>query len=124
MGNFSELIDLKKIQLKTVLKECSIIANPYLLDILLNNVIHNAIKHNFEGGSLFLCLKNNKLILINSGVSLYKNANQYFNRFEKGNQKSPSTGLGLAIVKEICKKENFNITYKNNQQEHKVEILF
>lgn len=81
MGNFSELIDLKKIQLKTVLKECSIIANPYLLDILLNNVIHNAIKHNFEGGSLFLCLKNNKLILINSGVSLYKNANQYFNRF-------------------------------------------
>jgi signal transduction histidine kinase len=124
LNEFSEMIDLKKIILHKKLTEFSIIANPYLIDLLLKNIIQNAIKHNYVGGKLSIVSEPKRLLIINDGEAIDVEASQYFQRFKKGSQKLQSTGLGLAIVKRICEVENFEISYINSCEEHRIEIFF
>lgn len=121
---FSEMLSLKQINLTTDLIAFTIKSNPYLVDVLLRNLIQNAIKHNFIGGSITIQCTPSKMIIINDGDVLEFAAENYFERFKKGNQKLQSTGLGLAVVKQITEVERFKISYTNIGTTHKIEIVF
>jgi len=74
--------------------------NPELGNILINNLLKNAIFHGPKGGSLKILIADHGISIQNSGKAPL-DAGQIFERFYKNGQNVHSTGLGLAIVKSI-----------------------
>ena len=119
VNNFADLIEVKNIKLKLNLKdELQITINPTLAEILLSNLVQNAIRHNVNGGIINIDLMQNKLIISNSGEALTINSNELFTRFKKNDASKDSLGLGLAIVKSICNIYQLNIVYSYSNQLH------
>jgi signal transduction histidine kinase len=97
--------------------------NGYLADILLNNLLINAIRHNQDGGELTIRLRENSLRITNSGPALSFDPATIFDRFVKGGH-SGGTGLGLAIVRQICDNYHFPVSYGYVDQRHTIDIHF
>lgn len=122
---YEELITAKQISLiKDIEKIDPLIMNETMADMLISNLITNAIKHNVEKGTINIVLKENKLVVSNTGIPLVTSTNELFERFKKDNVNSESLGLGLSIVKKICERYNFNIKYTSIIQLHKMTIHF
>lgn len=103
----------------------SLVANPSLIEILLNNLIKNAIIHNVSGGYIHVILTARQLIIENSGPLLDILPELLFERFRKGNDKvKHSSGLGLALVKHICDIYQYQISYTYANQVHRLEVIF
>jgi signal transduction histidine kinase len=111
LENFSDMIAHKHLNVVKELEPVKINIHPSLADILLSNLIGNAIKHNIEGGTLKIELTTNKLTISNSGKPLSMPPEELFQRFRKADGASESLGLGLAIVKEICNVNGYSINY-------------
>jgi signal transduction histidine kinase len=120
---FQELILTKDLQVHESLGEKQITASKYLMDILLNNLFSNAIRHNNQHGRLVISLTPDKLIFQNTGPEKPLNNENLFERFQKG-QKSEGTGLGLTIVKNICTLYHWDISYSFEDGMHGFEIRF
>lgn len=119
VNNFADLIEVKNIKLNLNLKEdLQITINPTLAEILLSNLVQNAIRHNVNRGIMNIELIQNKLIISNSGEALTINSNELFTRFKKNDSSKDSLGLGLAIVKSICNIYQLNIDYSYSNQLH------
>lgn len=97
--------------------------NSYLADILLNNLLTNAIRHNHDGGDLTIRLRERNLQIANSGPELSFDPSTIFDRFVKGAH-SGGTGLGLAIVRQICDNYAFGLSYDYVEQRHTIDIQF
>ncbi|MEP5105501.1 MAG: HAMP domain-containing sensor histidine kinase, partial [Ekhidna sp.] len=125
LQEFKELIELKSIT-KTVQIEKGVIvsADKVLIELMLTNLINNAIRHNMEGGELKLILTNSELTICNSGPKLSLPSEDLFLRFKKSNQSAQSLGLGLAIVKSICNFYGYSISYENKDEKHTIYIHF
>ncbi len=103
----------------------SLVANPALIEILLNNLIKNAIIHNIFNGYIHIILTGRQLIIENTGPVLDIPPALLFERFRKGNdQAKHSSGLGLALVKHICDIYQYKISYTYNDQIHRLEVTF
>jgi signal transduction histidine kinase len=118
-----DLINTRFLRLDKKLQPVTIKMNNYLADILLNNLISNAIRHNEDGGTIDIFLNDEKLIISNSGPLLNFDSAQLFDRFKKADR-SEGSGLGLAIVKQICDNYQFKISYFFKNDLHNFEILF
>jgi signal transduction histidine kinase len=118
-----DLVRERALVVRTDLDRGSVPMNAYLADILLNNLIVNAIRHNISGGSLDIRLRGEGLSIRNTGPVLQFEASVIFDRFVKGGQ-SEGTGLGLAIVKQICDNYGFGVAYGYTDGLHSVEIRF
>jgi len=112
-----ELIDFKKIKITLQLEHTVIVKlNPYLAEILINNLIGNAIKHNIEGGQIIITSTPHQLVFSNFGNPLIISPDKLFQRFSKYNSGNDSTGLGLSIASEICAKSNLKLEYNYNYE--------
>lgn len=120
---FQELSLAKEIQVTFDLEARNIMASKYLMDILFNNLLSNAIRHNISQGKLNILLSKNRLLIQNTGFEKALDASAIFERFQKGN-KSEGTGLGLTIVKNICGLYNWQIDYSFDGYWHTFEIVF
>jgi signal transduction histidine kinase len=98
--------------------------NAYLLELLINNVLGNAIKYNLAHGYIKINLQHTTLKIRNLGKPLSKPVEQLFMRFQKDSTNKESIGLGLAIVKEICDSYGFKIRYLNQNESHEISINF
>lgn len=121
---FDELIKHKHISVETKLEPLTIQTHFMLADILVSNLIGNAIKHNVDGGKLSIEIKGKQLVIRNSGNPLSIAPSQLFQRFRKANPASDSLGLGLAIVKEICAVYHFALEYNYENKAHIISIRF
>ena len=122
---FQELFKMKDIALEKVIAEkIEVQLNPALADILLNNLISNAIRHNHQHGRVVVTLAAATLIIQNTGKPPHLPTGQLFQRFKKDNQSADSIGLGLAIVKQICDLNGFRVSYQYQDGWHKLEVLF
>jgi signal transduction histidine kinase len=125
LETFEEFIDHKNISIATDLDNSSeIIMNQTLAEILITNLVNNAIKHNIEGGFIKINLTQTSLSIINSGNRLDENPDELFSRFKKMSKRSDSIGLGLAIVKKICDFYQVKIVYRYYEMEHSVLLNF
>lgn len=125
LKEFQELIQLKSIKLNSDIEEgVNILADHVLIELLLTNLINNAIRHNWEGGDINLTLTTKRLIVENTGPKLQIPSDQLFRRFKKSNQSETSMGLGLAIVKKICDFYDYEIQYVNTTEIHTIQIDF
>ena len=123
--SFDELIQMKSLTLK-----CHIEDNVYihlhssLADLLLTNLVSNAIRHNIPGGTIRVSLTKTGLVIANSGLTPQVPVTELFERFKKGDPASDSIGIGLAIVRQICELMNFNIIYEYAASQHTIAISF
>jgi signal transduction histidine kinase len=123
--NFQELIELKDITLVQDLSEEVLIRiDPLVADMLVANLLKNAIKHNFEQGLIRIQLNKKQFIIANTGCPPKVDTETLFHRFQKNNPSSDSLGLGLAIVKKICDVNEFQIHYTFENDLHSIVVDF
>ena len=104
--------------------EVTISMNPYLAEILLVNLIKNALRHNISGGELNIELTNQHLKIANSGPALKIDPETMFKRFHTSSSSSESLGLGLSIVQKICTVYGFNVNYSYQNNLHVMQVDF
>lgn len=122
---FEELIEMKAITLRQEIEDdVKLSIHPVLADILLSNMMSNAIRHNYQEGSIAVKLTRHELLICNTGEPLKIPASEIFKRFKKNIQSADSVGLGLAIVKQICALNDIGIDYSFEQSEHRFRLQF
>ncbi len=99
-------------------------ANRSLIEILITNLVKNAIEHNIDGGKIKLHLSPSSITIENTGPPLQAGTQELFERFKKGSYQSKTTGLGLAMVKQICTLYHYSVNYVYTDGWHKVAIRF
>ncbi len=125
LASYKELVEMKSLSLsKNVAKQVYVQLHPMLGDLLLNNLISNAIRHNVPNGTIDVQLTHGLLLIKNNGIEPSVPTEELFQRFKKSDQCSKSIGIGLAIVKQICDIHQFAITYSYSKGFHSVEIQF
>lgn len=111
---FEPLFKAKNIQVNfTSVSDFSVKMNMHLAEILINNLLSNAVNHNINNGSISITADQQVMTICNTGAANELNVETIFNRFVKGNSKS--YGLGLAIVKQICDTHQLEIHYAKNE---------
>lgn len=111
LQQFQEIVMDKRIEIFTEIDDLEVVASKYLIDILVNNLFSNAIRHNQMPGLINIKLTNGVLEFQNSGNGNPLEQNLIFKRFYKG-KSSEGTGLGLAVIKNICIHYNYKIGYQ------------
>lgn len=124
---FEPFIKSKQLTLEVKIEpEIIVKSNSSLLDVLLSNLLNNAIKHNIPHGSMSIGLTKNALVVSNSGLPLEIEPETLFNRFQKASSKSTSSiglGLGLAISKKVCEAMNWDISYSYSNGIHTLKAI-
>ncbi len=92
--------------------ELTAAASKTLMEILLGNLIGNAIRHNVAQGKIMIRIKANELEISNSGKQTSLNEKNLFRRFQKESADSNSIGLGLEIVKKITELYGYQLNYR------------
>ncbi len=125
LENFEDQIRKKQITVRVDLSEASAIrSNLNLLHILIGNLVKNAVFHNIENGSITITLKENALIIRNTGLKSQIDTDDFFQRFVSLKKSKDSIGLGLAIVKQICLFLEYEITYQTEDDIHEIRVKF
>lgn len=119
-----DFIEAKQIVIhKEYNKNINIEVNQYLLTILLNNLLINAIKYNPEtGGSIKITIEDNTFTVENLSTVDKINREYLFERFNKTST-SGSLGLGLSLIKKIVDFYNWQISYSYKDNIHKFKIF-
>ncbi len=99
-------------------------ANASLIEVLVNNLLRNAIMHNIPGGYIHIGLTRTELNIENTGPILEGDPQRLFERFEKGRDDARTTGLGLALVRQICRLYHFEVIYHYRDGVHRIQIIF
>jgi signal transduction histidine kinase len=120
---FQELISAKELTVIETIEMRKVMVSKYLIDILLNNLFSNAIRHNINNGKVTINLTDAHLVFQNTGSNHALNAGTLFERFQKG-KKSEGVGLGLTIVKNICSVYSWHINYSFENSLHTFQIVF
>lgn len=145
LASFEELIQMKSLRLRTDIEENVYLPlHPSLADLLLSNLVSNAIRHNSppvggsdagmeaagpngEGGAeglIRVVLSREGMVIANTGREPRVPTAELFERFKKGNPGSDSIGIGLAIVRQIVELNDFDILYEFADGWHMVAISF
>jgi signal transduction histidine kinase len=112
ISDFSDYSEFQKIEI-TYLKEDAWVykMNKELAEILVMNLVKNAIIHNQHGGELIIRLTSTYFTVENTSDGPMIAADKLFMRFNKNSNRKGSTGLGLAIVKAIADVFGLSISY-------------
>ena len=113
-----EHFEQKNISVKTKISDnVKVNGNIGLTEVLINNLIINAIRHTSINGSILIRLSQSEFEVSNSGTGKL-NGDLLFKRFSRFSKDNNGSGLGLAIVKEICKSQNWTIDYRFENNNH------
>lgn len=124
MKLFDEFIRDKKLTVEEDYKDDWMIKlHPLLSDSLVSNLLGNAVKYNYSGGTISVLINNKKMQVSNTSNLPPIDPDQLFKRFNKNNFVSDnSTGLGLAIVKKICDTHGLHIRYYAEEGVHSFTV--
>jgi signal transduction histidine kinase len=85
--------------------------NSTLAEVLLSNLVRNAIKHNIPGGNFEIKITGQNIRFLNTGKEIQSSPESLFERFAKFSENPDSIGLGLSIVKSICDYSGLKVDY-------------
>lgn len=120
---FEEIFADKELQINTSLNHKEIIASSYLIEILLSNLLTNAVRHNYAMGKIGISLTDEKLEIKNTGDPAPLQAEKIFTRFHKSSG-SEGSGLGLTISRQICENFDFSLRYSFSEPYHIFTVMF
>lgn len=125
LGLLDELVRDKQLTVEKQLSGPATWALPAALaDILISNLLGNAIRYNYPGGKIALHLDDQQFIISNTSEWPAIPDKRLFQRFKKAALLNDnSNGLGLAIVKRICDSCNLPITYQFKNGIHTFTIF-
>jgi signal transduction histidine kinase len=125
LENYKEIMELKKIRVEFEAKDEGIIEmNDVLAEVLISNLLGNAVRFNVDNGFIKCKIDDKFLIISNSGLPLKVNPEDLFKRFYKGSDNPQSVGLGLSIVKKITDGYGMNIIYTNDNTIHEIKLQY
>lgn len=90
---------------------CLLRLHPLLAEVLVSNLVRNAVQHNIPAGTVNVVLGADGFMVVNTGPALATDPGKLFERFAKDDPASNSTGLGLSMVKEIADQNRLLLTY-------------
>lgn len=106
--SFEEIVEDKKLIIDVDLDEITVKSDSALLEIVWNNLISNAIKYTYSGGTISVKLKkeNGKIMVSvsDNGCGMSKETLEHcFEKFYQGDSShsQEGNGLGLALVKQV-----------------------
>lgn len=112
---FTPLASKKSIDIKLQLEPFEYKINKDDFKRLFNNLISNAIKYNKMAGTIEITLKNNELIIKDTGIGISKDKlKDIYKRYYRATNEQGGFGIGLSIVNQIC--NNYNIKIEVNSQ--------
>lgn len=123
MAEFEDIAEFKQIKMKLVQKDqLHVHMDGALANIVVSNLLRNALFHNGEGGEVNIDITNKMLTVSNTSAHGALDADLVFSRFYKSDTASKGTGLGLAIVQAICHLYGFVIIYRYENNQHSFQI--
>ena len=123
LNDFQELLTAKNLKIHALLQDTEIIMNKDLLDVLLNNLLGNAIRHNHTGGEIWVNLQQGLLTIANTGSNPALEPDEIFQRFHKSSD-SEGAGLGLTLSRQICENYHFKLSYAYIEKKHTFTVYF
>ena len=125
LENYEDFILQKELTVTKKLNPDTILStNSTLIDMLVSNLLSNAIRHNVDKGSINIELQPQYFFISNTGSELKIDPKNLFNRFKKESSSPDSSGLGLAIVKKICDISEWKIDYTYVDEQHQIMVRF
>jgi signal transduction histidine kinase len=124
LNNFQQHYDIFPKLTANIKNSVNVEANRSLIEILMSNLLNNAILHNKTEGEINIVLEPTFFLIENTGLPLEANPEELFERFKKGSHQTKTTGLGLALVKQICLLYQYKISYEYQDGWHKVKVIF
>ncbi len=85
--------------------------DPMLIDVLLVNLIKNAVTHNIEDGLVNIEVSRDEMLISNSGQNDDLSGLDIFERYKKTGKSDGTFGLGLSLAKNICNLYNLKLVY-------------
>jgi signal transduction histidine kinase len=119
-----DFTEFKQVTVISDASSCLVNMNRELADIMISNLIKNAINHNVPGGKVLLTVTPNQLRVANTGRNLQLPSEKIFKRFYKESDSPNSTGLGLAIVHSVADYYGFEVTYSYVDFMHVFDVNF
>ena len=118
IDTLQEHIEQKNISVQEkIVDNVQVNGNSILTEILINNLIINAIRHTTPGGSISIQLAGSSFEVSNSGTEKL-NMDLLFKRFSKLSTDNSGSGLGLSIIQEICRFHHWTISYRFENNHH------
>jgi two-component system OmpR family sensor kinase len=115
----SEVAKLKSLAIeKELSQKHTLFIDPFLLDIILKNILRNAVRYGSDEGPIKVKTTVDTLSVSNYGPPLEVSSDKLFERFYRKNGTPSSQGLGLSLVKKICELNNLNISYNYGNKQH------
>ncbi|HEG3194329.1 TPA: HAMP domain-containing histidine kinase [Campylobacter upsaliensis] len=116
---FRLFFEQKRLCLRLDLKAYSLFyANKNQISKLIDNLLSNAIKYNKKGGEIAIILKENSLVIKDSGCGISKeNLTHIFERYARFNENQGGFGIGLSLVKKICEENGILISCESKEGE-------
>jgi len=124
LNDIQELLVSKQLKVVSDCKEVTIAFHHHLAEILVNNLLKNAIFHTPAAGNIWIEMTPEFLSIKNTAINGPLDSNKIFKRFYKTNHSQEGTGLGLAIIKEICNVAGFTAVYQFKNNQHVFIIYF
>jgi len=126
LDSFSERVRTKKITLSYTSASTLVIADANMLDLVLRNLVSNAIKYTESGGQINIVsnIKGNEAVISvkDSGIGMTTEKMEQFNspklvsaQSTLGTAKEKGTGLGLLLCKTFSRLMNANIIVRKNE---------
>lgn len=126
--NISDLEDIaghKEVNISiTESAEFSVEMDFSLANIVVSNLLRNAVFHNIPGGKITINISETGMKISNTGINKTLDTGKLFTRFHKSETTQSGTGLGLAIVKAISGLYGFSVTYNFENNLHNFEFHF
>jgi signal transduction histidine kinase len=123
--HYKEIMQLKKITVEMEANDPAIVKmNEILAEVLISNLISNAVRYNIDRGFIKCLINNRYLTISNSGVPLKTDPELLFRRFHKTSENPQSVGLGLSIVKKIADTYKMKITYTCTGNIHELRLEY
>jgi len=119
-----DLFEQRSLSIDQKIEPVQLFGSPYLMEILILNLLSNLRIHAVPGSQVYLKLDQAKMEFVNEGPPLNFPVEKLFLRFGKSFNGYKGTGLGLSIVKQICVINNWKIIYSYAGGRHVFRVEF
>jgi signal transduction histidine kinase len=125
LNSYREIMEIKGIRVEmTATNQAIVEMNDVLADVLISNLLSNAVRYNVENGFIKCQIDNEYLTITNTGQPLKTDPELLFRRFNKGGDNPQSVGLGLSIVKKITENYRMTINYSYSDNIHVMRLKY